>query len=262
MSTAGALPSSLPRPSLRRLATAPVRLRTYGNLLYLALAFPLGLAYFVVLTVGLSLGVGLSVIVVGLGLLLATLVLVVALATVERYLAALLLGVDLDPLNWAVLADGDSGDSTDPSGPTERLKRLLLDRALWAGLVFLLSKLFVGVAAFTLVVSLLVPAAVLVATPFYYRTPGVRVGLFVPNGISRELSLYVPWNELLVGVSFVVRLTSWEVDTLPEALVASGLGVVAVVAVLNVFNAAGWLCAQWARLLLGPELPSSDRIRR
>ena len=40
--------------------TVAVRPRTYGNLLYLWLGFPLGLAYFVGLTVGISTGVPLS----------------------------------------------------------------------------------------------------------------------------------------------------------------------------------------------------------
>jgi hypothetical protein len=32
------------------------------------------------------------------------------------------------------------------------------------------------------------------------------VGIFLGESITRELSVYVPRNELLVGVSFVVRL--------------------------------------------------------
>ncbi len=39
-----------------------VRPRTYGNLLYLWLGFPLGLAYFVGLTVGISAGVPLTIV--------------------------------------------------------------------------------------------------------------------------------------------------------------------------------------------------------
>jgi len=174
-----------------------------------------------------------------------TLLAVVPLAAAERRLATALLGVDIDPPGWK-LADGEA--------LLDRVRALVLDPAVWLGLVFLLSKLFVGVAAFTLLVSLLVPAGVLVATPLYYQTPGVEVGVFLPGAVSRELSIYVPWNELLVGVSFVVRLTSWQVDSLGDALLMSGLGVVVLVAVVNLLNGAAWLCGRWARLLLGSSL--------
>jgi Na+-transporting methylmalonyl-CoA/oxaloacetate decarboxylase gamma subunit len=239
------LRSSVPWPSARSVATALLRPRTYGNLAYLALAFPLGLAYFVVLTVGLSVGVGLAVLGVGVVLVLAILVGTMGLVTAERRLAEALLGVEIDAPRWKV---------ADREGLGDRVTGLVLDPAVWLGLVFLLSKLFVGTAAFALLVSLLTPTAVLIATPLYYRTPGVEVGVFLPVDVTRELSLYVPWNELLVGVSFVVRLTSWQVDSLGDALVMSVLGVVVLVLVVNLLNAAAWLCGRWARLLLGPAL--------
>lgn len=236
---------SVPWPSVRSVATVLARPRTYGNLAYLALAFPLGLVYFVVLTVGLSLSLGLALLGVGVVLFLLTLLGVVGLAAAERRLATGLLGVDIDAPDWKV---------TDREGLLDRTKGLVLDPAVWLGLVFLLSKLFVGTAAFTLLLTLLVPAGVLIATPLYYQTPGVEVGLFLPGEVSRELSLYFPWNELLVGVSFVVRLTSWQVDSLGDALLMSGLGVVVLVLVVNLLNGAAWLCGRWARLLLGSSL--------
>jgi len=236
---------SAPWPSARSVVTVLLRRRTYGNLAYLALAFPLGLVYFVGLTVGLSLSLGLAILGVGVVLFLLTLLGVVPLAVAERRLAAVLLGVDIDAPAWKV---------TDREGLPDRAMGLVLDPSVWLGLAFLLSKLFVGVAAFTLLLTLLVPAGVLIATPLYYRTPGVEVGVFLPVDVSRELSLYFPWNELLVGVSFVVRLTSWQVDSLGDALLMSGLGVVVLVLVVNLLNAAAWLCGRWARLLLGPSL--------
>ncbi len=242
-----ALRSSVPRPTLRSVATAPLRPRTYGNLLYLALAFPLGLVYFVFLAVGLSLSAGLSVLLVGVPLFVAVLFVSVGLVAVERVLATRLLGVDVGTPEWA-FREGD--------GVVDRVRGLVLDLDVWTGVAFLASKLPLGVASFVLLLTLLIPAGVLVATPLFYRTPGARVGLFVGDGITRELSLYVPWDELLVGVSFVVRLTSWEVNTLPEALAFSLLGVVALVLSLNVLNAVAWLSGRWTRLLLAPGVPS------
>ena len=52
-----------------RFFTAPVEVRTYTNLFYLALAFPLGLFYFIFLLTGLALGFGLTIIWIGLPIL-------------------------------------------------------------------------------------------------------------------------------------------------------------------------------------------------
>ena len=66
---------------------APFRPRTYAAAVYLALAFPLGIAYFVGTVVGISHGLGLSILVVGVPILAATLGGVVAVSIGERALA-------------------------------------------------------------------------------------------------------------------------------------------------------------------------------
>jgi hypothetical protein len=248
--TVARLRSSVPRPSLRTVATAPFRPRTYGNLLYLGLAFPLGIAYVVFLGVGLGLSVGFAILLIGIPLFVVVLLATAALVTVERRLATVLLGIDLDPPDWRFL---------DREGVVGRVTALVVDPAIWLGLLFLATKLAVGVAGFVLLLALLVPSAVLVATPLYYDTPGVEVGIFLPTDVTRELSLYVPWNELLVGVSFVVRLTSWQVTSLGGALAMSVLGVLALVLSLNVLNGVAWLCGRYVGLVLGRSLV--DRVR-
>lgn len=240
---------SVPTPSARTVLTAPARRQTYGNLLYLILSFPLGLGYAVFVSVGLSLSLGLSVLLVGVVLLAAVLLVTMGVVTVERWLARVLLGVDIDQPGWRVAGR---------DGPLDGAMRLVLDPAVWLGLLFLVTKLAVGVAALVLVTTLLAPTLALVATPLYYDTPGVRVGLFLPSALTRELSLYVPWNELLVGVSFVARVTSWQVTTLADALAMSALGLVTLVLALNVLNAAAWLAGRWTRLLLGASV--ADRL--
>lgn len=50
-------PNTTSRHPLARFLAAPLEARSYTNLLYLALAFPLGLSYFIFLAVGLSLAV-------------------------------------------------------------------------------------------------------------------------------------------------------------------------------------------------------------
>src|SRR5918999_2683393 len=98
MSTTGVLVTGRRRrrlsiASLTRLASVAWDPQSYRNLLYLALALPLGVAYVTILAVGLSAGTGLAVILVGLALLLATLFAVRAMAALERMLARNLLRI-------------------------------------------------------------------------------------------------------------------------------------------------------------------------
>ncbi|MDB2260164.1 sensor domain-containing protein [Halorubrum ezzemoulense] len=233
-------------PANRRVAeavlSAPFRIRTYAAAAYLALSFPLGIAYFVCTAVGLSLGVSLSVLLVGVPILAATLGGVVLVSIGERVLARRLLGADIADPSWKV---------TEASGIADRALAAATDLAVWGALLFVLSKLIIGVAGFTLLTVVLSVGASLLAAPLYYDAPGASVGLILPEPIRRELSLVVPWEQFEVGVSFIVRLTSWEVSTLPGALLMSLFGVLAALVGLNVVSAAGWLCARWAEFALG-----------
>ncbi len=77
--------------TLQQFVTAPVRTATYKRLLYLLLAFPLGVAYYVAFTTGSSLGLGLAFTLVGLPVLLVTLVATTGAAGLEARLATVLL---------------------------------------------------------------------------------------------------------------------------------------------------------------------------
>ncbi len=68
-----------------------IRPQTYLNLVYLYLAFPLGIAYFVFIVVGLSLGFGLIITLFGAPLLVLTVVASWLISSFERELANRLL---------------------------------------------------------------------------------------------------------------------------------------------------------------------------
>jgi putative sensor protein/putative autotransporter adhesin-like protein len=80
---------------LSRFAGVVLRGQTWLNVGYLLLAFPTGLAYFIVLVIGLSLGAALAVLVIGLGILIVTLAAWRAMAAIERGLARGMLGVPI-----------------------------------------------------------------------------------------------------------------------------------------------------------------------
>jgi signal transduction histidine kinase len=135
--------------------------QTWRNLAYLLLAFPTGLAYFVVLVVGVSTGVALAIVVVGLGILIVTLAAWRAMASVERRLARRLLRVEiLDPADRRGLPR------------LERVTRWLRDPVTWKSLIFVALKFPLGVVTFALVTAigffslvLLFAPLIVIATP-------------------------------------------------------------------------------------------------
>lgn len=145
--------------------------QTYRNMLYLLLGFPLGLAYFIVLVVGLSLGLALSLIGVGIPLLLGMLALTWGLMAFDRRITAALLGVDM-PRPPAL------------PRPQRNLWRWVGSYAQHphtrASLGHLLLRLPLGVFSFAVAVCLLSLSGGLMAAPVLYRWGAVNVGpLFV-----------------------------------------------------------------------------------
>jgi hypothetical protein len=176
--------------------------QTYRNLAYLLLAFPLGIAYFTAITTGLSLGVGLLVTLLGLPVLVATLAATLGIGRFEARLAAWLLDVDVDPSAPSVELSFGSVDDAIAS-----VERVVTTPATWTALLLVALKFGFGILAFTAVVTAGAVSAALLATPLVYDAAGVTytVGPYV-------------------------------VDTLPEALAAAGLGVVALFLSLHVLN--------------------------
>ena len=185
--------------------------RTYLNLAYLLMAFPLGLAYFVVLVTGFSLGAGLSVIGVGLAILAAMAGVVWALAAFERGLTSAWLGVDV-PVAPRPAVDGAA---------LARLGAYLSGAAFWKSVAYLLVRFPLGVASFVVVVTLGALSAALLTAPFTYSL----VRLEVASG--------------------------WTVGSPAEALFLGALGVVVAAVSARVVNALADVHARVAWEMLG-----------
>jgi len=164
--------------------------QSYRNALYLLLSFPLGLVYFVVLTVGFSLGVGLAVIVIGLPIILAVLVGARVLAEFERTLANALLGTEIR--QPATLPEWN-----DLRGFVEGLLR---SRATWMGLAFLFVKLWIGIAGFTLVVTGAALGGALLTAPLTYTAGAIQLGPWVVDTLP-EAVLVMPLGIVVVLVA-------------------------------------------------------------
>ena len=94
--------------------------QSYLNIVYLLMGLPLGIAYFVFLVTGISLGFGLGVLGVGLPILALVLAVSWALCQFERVLAVGLLNEDIPPVERKELSGQvDLGDTS--LGTGERL---------------------------------------------------------------------------------------------------------------------------------------------
>lgn len=215
--------SSPRRPNpLVEFFAVPFRLRTYGSLLYVWLAFPLGLAYFVGLTVGFAAGIPLTIVWIGLLILLGTLLAAWGAAGLERQLAMHLLGASVPTRQLR----------TPPATPLGRLGATLSSKALWKGMLFLALKFPIGLIGWIgSVVGLSVSLAFL-ATP-------ILVALHHPE-IRLDLGYFTPTTPL---------------EALPLALA----GLLGLLLTLHLQNALGWLWARLAELLLGAELPKRSQ---
>ena len=181
MSTTGVLVSGrrrrrrLTAASLARFARVAREPQSYRNLLYLAIALPLGIAYVTVLVAGLSIGAGLAVIVIGLALLLATLFALRAMAAVERTLARRLLRIAIHPpLEGGIHANW-----------RQRVQLWLRDPVTWKSLVFLLGKLPMGIIAFAAITLLGLTSVVLTLAPALVAiTPIIFFGWEIDNPVA------------------------------------------------------------------------------
>jgi putative sensor protein len=134
--------------------------QTYLNLLYLLLAFPLGLAYFIFLTVGLSLGAGLVVIYVGVPILLAVLAACWGLGAFESQMARSMLRVNIAPA---------PGLTASP-GLWPKVKALFSATRTWKSFAYLMIKFPFGVVSFVLLVTAFSLSVSLILAPLIYRT--------------------------------------------------------------------------------------------
>jgi hypothetical protein len=199
---------------LVRFFTAPVEVRTYTNLLYLALAFPLGLIYFVLLITGLSVGFGLTIIWVGLPILALVFASSFGMSALERRLSIHLLGARVPPMS--------PQRTGAPENVWKMVQEFLSNPVTWKGMAFLFLKFPLGLLSFILMVVLLSVSCGFALAPVLYR-----------------------WNDLYLGF--------WVVDTLGEALLISAVGIVALLVSINILNVVALAWRELAEAMLGSE---------
>jgi hypothetical protein len=203
--------ASRPDP-IAQFLLAPLQARSYTNLLYLLLALPLGTAYFVFLTTGLSLGIGTLITVLGVPTLGLTMVGSWWLAALERQMAIGLLGAEVPPMGPAPFQSG--------KGFRHDLQAFLSNPVTWKGMLYLGLKFPLGIFSFVLVTTLIAVSTSFLLVPFLYPFS------------------FIEWDGLLL----------WWVDTPAEAALCFVAGLLFTYASLLILNglAAGWkLLSVW-----------------
>jgi signal transduction histidine kinase len=170
-----------------RFAGAVARGQTWLSLGYNLLALPTGIAYFVALIVGMSLGVALAILVVGLAILLVTLAAWRAFAALERGLARGLLGVPI-PM------PPDRRDL----GAIDRVQRWLRDPVTWKSLVFVALKFPLGIVSFAAVGGLGFVALVMLFSPLIVLSTPVTIFGWMVTSVAQALPL------MLLGIPAVL----------------------------------------------------------
>lgn len=209
---------SVTRYSASDLVGVLVDAQTYKNLLYLLLAFPLGLVYYVVLMLGFTLGVGLSILVVGLGILLGTVLGLRYIASFERWLANTLLGT--------AIAEPDDVEGAG-DGVVDTVTAYLRASSTWRGLGFVVLKFWIGILSFVLLVTFLGTGVELLLLPLF------------PEGV------------------FTIEVAGWvvadSVETTAERVIAVPAGAVLALVAVHLLNAFAGVNASIASSLLGPK---------
>ncbi|SNR40987.1 sensor domain-containing protein [Halorubrum vacuolatum] len=210
--------ASLPR----RIVGVVARKRTYANLLYLLLAFPLGFLYGWLLSFGFLVGLFTTIIGIGFVILALTVGGTRVIARFERWLANTLLGTNISPP-----ADRPAAD-----GIWATVRSYVDAPSTWRGFGFVFLKFMVGVVGFLLALAL-VNAVQFILAPLRYPTT-------------------VEFGE--VNGEPVV----WEVATQTEALALLPVGLVLLLFVFHLVNGVAYATARMADGLLGDVSSASD----
>jgi len=196
--------------------------RTYRHLAYLALAFPLGLMYFVFLVTGISVGFGLVVVWVGVPILLGMVLAWRGIGTFERGLHRGLLDLDIPEPPPVFASDGTLW---------ERIKRLLRDSVTWRTLAWLFIRFPAGIATFVLLVVNISFAAVFIASP-----------ALIPLNLSRwGVEVDPDW----------LTIYNWTPESV-DAYWMVPLGIILLIAFFHVVNGLAFLFRVTGAALLGP----------
>ena len=201
-----------------------VAARTYLRALHLAAMFPLGLGYFIALTVAVSIGGAMIWTIVGPLVLIPTLFLTRWAGDAEAWAVRHVAGIELRRPPTAI----ERGQSA-----RSQVWTRIIDPTTWTGLVYLYAQFPIGIAAFVIVVTI-------------YGGAGMFLGAPIVMAAGGSVELWSRFDSPLEGLALV-----------PLGVLLFFLGA-------HLISAASVLHALWARFMLGsrakkvPQMPLID----
>lgn len=157
-----------------------------GEIAFLMLSFPLGLAFFIVTVVGFSLGMGTLVIWIGLAVLFATLYTVHGMAAAQRNLVRSLLHMPHPDQPYYGRAP--------VRGFLRRFGALLRDPYTWTGLIYMLFiSMPLGIVNFVLTLTSTLVSVSLTVFPLVYLINVYINSILLRNGVSSPQGFLIPY---------------------------------------------------------------------
>jgi hypothetical protein len=199
--------------------------QSYRNLGYLVLGLPLGTIWFTVLISGLSVAFGMLIVaLLGIPMLLGLWYVTRAFGNVERSAANVLLGEQIARAPMAAPHHGNLW---------VRLRSMTSERDRWRELGFLMLRLPVGLATFTVAVTALTTPVIVAYAPFCARYGGDQpFGDWALSSTTEDVASS-PWSWFLVPI-----------------------GVALLIAAFHLLNTLAEACGRWTTVWLGVEQTS------
>ena len=167
---------------------------TYGALFYMLLSLATGIVYFTFVVTGVSLSAGLMILIIGIPLLVLFLGLIRVLSLVEGRIVEVLLGERM-PRRPLYTQRG--------KGWIERIKEMFTDGRTWTAMLYFLLMLPLGIAYFTVAVTLLSVSLAFIGAPLGYFFAGEHYAFTIDN---YNVIADAPWLLPLICVAGVLLL--------------------------------------------------------
>jgi hypothetical protein len=193
--------------------------KSYLNILYLLISFPLGLMYFIFIVTGISLGLGLFITWFGVPILVGVMYGWIRLANLERKISSALLGVKIPYVK---------SNQIKKKSFWEKLKKRIGDSNTWKDFVYLMIKFPLGIISFVILVTFISVSLSLIGTPFVYYLHQIGV---IGGTICSE--------------SYLCGLINY-----PTAIFTGLIGILMVFVSLAVFNSLAFVSGLLAREML------------
>jgi hypothetical protein len=184
-----------PRSALGRFFGVYTDPRAWGALLYMLIAFVTGIFYFTWAVTGVSISIPFLIFIFGFPFALLFLLSVRGLALLEGRLVEALLGIRMPRRPLFSHADMKWFD---------RLKALLMDKATWLMLVYMLIQFVLGIAYFVSIVTVLSMSLAFMALPF------IQLFTDVPVFNWSDGPIYLPyWQLILLSIAGFLTWTTF-----------------------------------------------------